>query len=305
MTLNKFFPAAQMPVRWAKHTALGLCLLALAACSAIKLGYNNAAGLAHTYLMSSIDWDNQQSIQVREGLDRILAWHRQHELPKLAMQLEQAKNKLASTGHAQSKITVAELEIEYKNIQASLARTANAAAPEIAKVMLALQPDQIAQIQQALQESNKEYSEERLPKSRAKRLEASAERMEKRFERWLGSLDRAQTARIALWAEQSLQYSELRYQRRLERQAEFVRLASLAANRQIDETTLSQSVASLLNAWQNPTTPQARQYTKDRQAETLHLVADVLNMASRTQRERAAGQAAGWAKDFMVLAQNP
>ncbi|HEX4916320.1 MAG TPA: DUF6279 family lipoprotein [Limnobacter sp.] len=305
MMFINHFPAAHAFIRCARHMALGLCVLALAACSAIKLGYNNAAGLAHSYLMSSIEWEETQSIEVRDGLDRILAWHRQHELPLLAAQLMQAKRRLVFTQQTPGTITVAELEEQYKAIQASLARTANAAAPEIAKVMLGLRPDQIGQIQQALQESNKEYSEERLSKSRTKRIEASAERMEKHFERWLGSLDRAQKERIALWAEQSLQYSALRYQRRLERQTEFVRLASLSANRQIDERALRQQVASLLNGWQNPTTEQAQQYTKDRQAATLQLVADVLNMASRTQRERAAAQAAGWAKDFTVLAQNP
>ncbi|HEX4878233.1 MAG TPA: DUF6279 family lipoprotein [Limnobacter sp.] len=296
---------AHAPMRWMQHLALGLCVLVLAACSAIKLGYNNAASLAHGYLMSSIEWDDAQSRQVRAGLDRIVAWHRQNELPVLAAQLEQAERRLVSTHQTAGTITVADLEVHYKAIEASLARTANTAAPEIANLMLGLRQDQIQQIEFAFQQSNKAYREERLPNSRAKRLEASAERMEKRFERWLGSLDRAQRDRIVRWAEESLQYSELRYQRRLEQQAEFIRLAKLAASQQIDETSLSLRIANLLNSWQNPTTAQARLHAKDRLNATLQLVADVLNMASLQQRQRAATRSAAWSDDLSMLAKTP
>ncbi|WP_370261062.1 DUF6279 family lipoprotein [Limnobacter sp.] len=288
--------------RWAHGAALLLLALALTACSAIKLGYNNAPSLAHTYLSSAVDWDDKQSTQLRRSLENIVAWHRNNELTVIAAQLEQATIRLVNKPDSQNPITPVELEVYYTTIQGSLARTALAAAPEIAKTMLMLWPNQIQQIQRALDESNQEYREQRLQSNPGKRLEATAKRMEKRFERWLGSLNTTQRARIKQWAEQSQSYSEARYQQRLQRQEEFMRLVTLAANRQIEEAALSKQVATLLTAWQNPSTAQARQVAQARLADTLQLVADVLNTASPQQKQRAAERASGWAQDLTVLA---
>ena len=170
--------------------------------------------------------------------------------------------------------------------------------------MLGLWPNQAPDIQKALDKSNKEYREERLMQSADERVRESAERMTERFERWLGTLNAVQLKQIDTWARSEIRWSESRYEKRLERQRQFMALVNIASNRQIDQATLSQEIARLLNAWQSPSSAAEKQESEQRQKATIALIVDILNSATAEQRNNAADRAAGWAKDFQILASN-
>lgn len=278
------------------------CLSLLAACSAIKLGYNNSATFAHTYLTNKVDFDSEQSALLKTSLNNIVEWHRNAELPVLANELQTARQALAARNGVVTPVNAAQVQALNQAIRASLRRTANEAAPVIAKNMLGLWPNQIRDIQQALNKSNVEYREERLMQNAEKRVNESIERMTERFERWLGTLNPAQLKQIEAWARTETRWAESRYENRLERQQQFMDLVNTAANRQIDQVTLSREIARLLNAWQTPSSPSDKQESEQRQKTTIALIVDVLNSATPEQRNNAADRAAGWAKDFQILA---
>ena len=278
------------------------CLSLLAACSAIKLGYNNSATFAHTYLTNKVDFDSEQSALLKTSLNNIVEWHRNAELPVLANELQTARQALAARNGVVTPVNAAQVQALNQAIRASLRRTANEAAPVIAKNMLGLWPNQIRDIQQALNKSNVEYREERLMQNAEKRVNESIERMTERFERWLGTLNPAQLKQIEAWARTETRWAESRYENRLERQQQFMDLVNKAANRQIDQATLSREIARLLNAWQTPSSPSDKQESEQRQKTTIALIVDVLNSATPEQRNNAADRAAGWAKDFQILA---
>ena len=274
------------------------------ACSAIKLGYNNSATIAHTYLTSKVDFDSDQSARLKTSLNSLVSWHRINELPGLADELERAKKALRVEAGVNSRITSPQVQALSQAIRVSLRRTSDEAAPIFAQNMLGLWPNQVADIRSALDESNKDYREERLNIGPEEQRKKSAERMVERFERWLGKLDKAQLARIEQWAKTDIAKPEDRYKRRLERQNQFMSLVELAANRQIQSNKLSQDISKLLNGWQTPETAAEKIMFDARQQAVIELVVDVLNMASAKQRNNAADQAAGWAEDFLILASN-
>lgn len=280
------------------------CLTLLGACSAIKLGYNNSASFAHTYLTNKVDFDSEQSALLKTSLNKIVAWHRSAELPVLANELQNARQALAARNGVIRPVNADEVQQLNMAIRASLKRTAEEAAPLIAKNMLGLWPNQVSDIQKALEKSNTEYREERLMQNTDERVRESAERMKERFERWLGSLNPVQVKQIEAWAQSEIHWSQSRYDKRLERQQQFMTLVNKAANRQIDQVTLSREIARLLNAWQTPATVVERQQSEQRQKATIALIVDVLNSATAEQRNNAADRAAGWAKDFQILASN-
>ena len=280
------------------------CVAVLAACSAIKLGYNNSASFAHTYLTSKVDFDSEQSAFLKTSLNEIVEWHRNAELPVLAGELQAARQALAARNGVVTPVNANQVQALNLAIRASLRRTANEAAPVIAKNMLGLWPNQISDIQKALDKSNVEYREERLMQSADQRVRESAERMTERFERWLGTLTPVQIKQIEAWARAETHRAESRYEKRLERQQQFMVLVNKAANRQIDQATLSRDVAQLLTAWQNPATVAEKKESEERQKATIALIVDVLNSATVEQRNSAADRAAGWAKDFQILASN-
>ena len=273
----------------------------LASCSAIKLGYNNSVTIAYTYLSSKVDFSSEQSSQIKTSLAEIVQWHRRNELPALARELETARVVLAANGNAVVPVSSEQVQALNQAIRDSLRRTADHAAPLIAKSMLTLTPAQIPEIQKALDKSNKEYQAERIQLNPSKQAQASAERMTERFERWLGNLNPAQEARIVKWSRNDVQHASEYYQQRLDRQQQFMRLAQQAANRQIDAGHLSKEVSRLLNAWQTPASAAEKNDTQQRQKVTVELVVDVLNAANANQRNKAAERAAGWAEDFQIL----
>ena len=137
-------------------------VMVLGACSAIKLGYNNSATFAHTYLTSKVDFDSDQSALMKTSLRGLVEWHRNNELPLLAEELQKARMILAPKGETIQPVNATQVQALNLSIRASLRRTANEAAPVIAKNMLELRPAQIADIQAALDKSNQDYREERM-----------------------------------------------------------------------------------------------------------------------------------------------
>ena len=53
----------------------------LVACSAVRVVYSQAPELAYWYLDSYVDFNGEQSLQVRAGLKKVQTWHRQTQLP--------------------------------------------------------------------------------------------------------------------------------------------------------------------------------------------------------------------------------
>ena len=276
--------------------------LVLGACSAIKLGYNNSATFAHTYLTSKVDFDSDQSALMKTSLRGLVEWHRNNELPLLAEELQKARLVLAPRGENLQPVTAAQVNALNQAIRTSLRRTADEAAPVIAKNMLGLWPNQISDIQEALNKSNQDYREKRMASNAAERVEKSVERMAERFERWLGDLNPKQMARIEQWAKSAANNPEQNYEKRLKRQQVFMQLVSQSANRQIDQATLTREVSHLLNDWQTPNNASEKKDFELRQQAVVDLVVDVLNAANMQQRNNAAERAASWAEDFQILA---
>ena len=276
--------------------------LVLGACSAIKLGYNNSATFAHTYLTSKVDFDSDQSALMKTSLRGLVEWHRNNELPLLAEELQKARLVLAPRGENLQPVTAAQVNALNQAIRTSLRRTADEAAPVIAKNMLGLWPNQIADIQEALNKSNQDYRDKRMASNAAERIKQSVERMAERFERWLGDLNPKQMARIEQWAKSAANNPEQNYEKRLKRQQVFMQLVSQSANRQIDQATLTREVSQLLNDWQTPANASEKKDFELRQQAVVDLVVDVLNAGNMEQRQNAAKRAASWAEDFQILA---
>ncbi len=280
------------------------CVVFVSACSAIKLGYNNAAAFTHTYLTSKVDFNPEQSNLLKASLVEIVEWHRTNELPVLALELKNVQNILAPQNRPFEPISTSQVQALKNTLRNSLHRTANQAAPIIASNMLGLWPNQITDIKESLERSNKKYKEERLMQNPEKRLAAATQRTADRFERWIGKPNAAQLKRIETWAQLEASNAEAKYRKRLERQQQFIALVEQASNRRIDQTTLGREIALLLNAWQEPKTPAEIQESEQRQAQAMSLIVDVLNLATPQQRVKAAERAAEWADDFQVLASN-
>jgi hypothetical protein len=179
---------------------IGLLALtaALAACSAVKLGYNNLDHVAYWWLDSYIDFNDEQALRVREDLARLHLWHRSHELPHLAAMLH-SMEELAS-----GDVTPAQACAFVEQARERYHATTEQAEPALVTLAMSLAPEQLLHLERKYANNNAEYRKRwvRLPPS---------ELAEKRFQQFLersemiyGRLDEPQRAVLRHQVEQSI-----------------------------------------------------------------------------------------------------
>ncbi|MDX1669069.1 MAG: DUF6279 family lipoprotein [Limnobacter sp.] len=265
-------------------------LLALSACSAVGFGYNNAPAFAHTWIVNKVEFYPDQSELIRTKLDQLLAWHRQNELPLLVTELRAAHARADTI----DQVTQPEVRALFDALRDSFYRTGFEAAPMLSEVMLKLWPNQIKPIETALQESNEDYQEDHMKVSAQVKREEAFEKMQGRFETWLGDLQPSQLALIRTWAsEQGYPYEE-RFQRRLNNQALFMQWVELAANRAIGPDDLTQRLTAWIDGFRGATQTPTNRGLEAYRDSSAKLATQVLKLSTMEQREHLKEELADW-----------
>lgn len=161
---------------------------ALAACSAIKLAYNNLPELSYWWLDGYLDFDGAQTLRVRDELAELLAWHRRHELPKIAELLRQAQ------ALASGDITPEQACAFGDQIRARLLAVAVQAEGPGTELALSLGEAQLQQLERKYAKNNADYRKEWLEPAPARWQEKRHDRLLERSEDFYGPLEPPQRA---------------------------------------------------------------------------------------------------------------
>lgn len=168
----------------------------LSACSAARIAYRHADTLLAGYAEHYLDLSDAQSRHLRQRLAAWLEWHRRVQLPALRRRLQSVRNGLAdglTLAEARSSITA--LRDGYRSVIAGLL-------PVIADLLASLTPDQIRQLSEAFETSNREYRDELLNDTPEARRTRRLRWATKVAQRWVGDLQGPQKS----WLEQQLQH---------------------------------------------------------------------------------------------------
>ena len=153
---------------------IGVLLAAslLAACSSVRLAYNNLPSLSYWWLDGYVDFDGAQTPRVREDLAQLLEWHRTTELPKVAGLLKKAE------ALAPGDVTPAQACELADEIRARLLAVAERAETAGTGLALTLGDAQLQQLERKYAKVNEDYRKEWLALS-------PAERLDKRYDQFL------------------------------------------------------------------------------------------------------------------------
>lgn len=155
--------------------------LGLAACSSVKLAYNQLPFLAGLWVDRYLDLDSDQRHHLKEKIQAWQSWHRREELPQWQALLRQA-NAALDDGVTQDELMALE-----RAARASVERSLQHAAPLAAPLLAQLRPEQWRHLQKTLDEKAEEWRDRNTgrdaPEERSKRFVTT-------LERWLGDLDR-------------------------------------------------------------------------------------------------------------------
>lgn len=154
--------------------------------------YNRLDTLAAWYVQDLVSLDDAQRTDLRTWLNETLQWHRRSELIRYAKFLRELAANSERPGTTQT----------YKDVEAQVegfgTRVIDRAAPEAAKLMIRLTPEQIGELEKNLAEKARERNEKSLAaEAEGTWHEKRAKGIEKQLKRWTGAVTKEQRQLIA------------------------------------------------------------------------------------------------------------
>jgi Family of unknown function (DUF6279) len=167
-----------------------LVVALLPACSAIKIAYNQAPDLTYWWLDSYLDFNGQQTPKVRDEINRLFAWHRANQLPKVAALLQKSQAQLTGTVSPEQACAV------FDEVRGLYDAIIDKGLPAVSELATSIDAEQLQHLQHKYQKNNDEYVRDYItgkPDERdAKRLKQAVQRSEMIY----GKLDEPQVAAI-------------------------------------------------------------------------------------------------------------
>jgi hypothetical protein len=291
----------------ARAAAAAALLLAVAACSSLRLGYNNADTLALYALDRYFDLDDAQEQLARERVRALLAWHRRTQLAEYALFLDAARRRIDASSSAP--LTAEDVLALQAQMTERLLAVGAQAAPDLALLARSLSDAQMAHFNGKLAAENAKLRKERSaaaqrrPAGGADAIDAARlKRARERARDWLGPLTAEQEALLRATVAQRPD-GELRWLEERERRQR----ALLAVLERIRAEQLAPAAgAALFLQWfaelAQPAAPDLRAAVQSARAANAQLIAQLLNSATAEQKAALLKRLRGYADDFAVLA---
>lgn len=209
-----------------RHAAIWLALAALtvfAGCSMIRLGYGQADTLAAWTANEYFDLDGRQKDEFFARFARLYEWHRYEQLPEYAVFLGAAKSRLQKSGlKREDVIWFADgVTTRYRLI-------VSRGAADAADILATVTPAQLDALQRQWNKVNRKFiAENRLDDTSQEQQRAQAQRLLSQIKDWTGSLTYDQDQKIIALSNGLPLANHLRYEDRLRRQREFLKLMEL------------------------------------------------------------------------------
>ncbi|HUP07805.1 MAG TPA: DUF6279 family lipoprotein [Caldimonas sp.] len=268
--------------------------LALAGCSALKLGYGQADSLVYRWLDGYADFDGVQGSHVRRAIAEWFEWHRRTQLPDYADLLARVEAEVAADTTPQR---VCEWWGEAKT---RTDRAIDHAIPAVADIARTLTPMQFAHIEEQQAKTNVEFKERAMERDPKRRARDAADRFADRAEWLYGDVTRPQRERIARAVQEAAFDPLLGYGERLRRQEDGVRTLRRLAG--LQPAAAQAELRGWLDRLEQSPNEAYRRQAERQQAFNCRVFADLHNDTSRAQREFAQRRLHGWIGDLRALA---
>lgn len=276
---------------------IGVLVLAgcLAACSALKLAYNNLPEVSYWWLDSYVDFDSTQTPRVRDELTQVLEWHRQNELPKVIELLRRTRTLTADD------VTPAQACELVDAIQARLLALTDRAVSAGADVALSLSDAQLAHLERKYARVNADYGKEWIALSPKDQREKRYEQFLDRSEDFYGRLDAAQRDLLRRQiAQSSFDPREFDANRRGRQQEILVLLRRLVAEKAAPADAQA-AVRAFVRHVAEPTGTE-RERRQAQREESCRTIAELHNQTTPAQRSKAQQRLQAYEDDLRELA---
>lgn len=280
-------------MRLGRWLIIGSALLALAACSAVRVAYDNGPSLAGMWLDRWLDLDRRQEAALEPALQRWFEWHRAQELPVYAERIGRWRERAA--GEVDAEVVCALVD----ETRAWSRRALDAALPAAAELLPAITDAQWAHLRTRQAERLAELRAERLQPDPAERRAAALERALKQAEDLYGRIDARQRALLADSLARSPVDAARWLDERERQQADLVE--ALRRAQALEPRARRDALAALAASWFDATDPR-RGWRRDWYRGGCETWARLHNSTSAAQRERLRQRLLSYEQDLSALA---
>ncbi len=274
---------------------LGLAA-ALAACSAVKLAYNNIDEVAYWWLDSYVDFTDDQAPRVRAEIQKLHGWHRQQELPRVAAMLN-AMEQMAPVD-----VTPAQACALEPVIRERIGAVVDQAEPAIAALAAGLEQEQLVHLQRKLEKARRDFRKDWVQPEAATMREKRVDRMVERAEQVYGPLDERQKAVLRAEVDKSVFDPKRVAAEQQRRHQDLLAVLAQLAGQSLGTTEARSLLRGYLQRMQQSPDAAWRAYERSFIQETCGVFAALHNSTTPAQREVAARRLRAWQRDVRELA---
>jgi hypothetical protein len=278
------------------------CLLALlvtatlCGCGAVKLAYDHGETFAMFWIGRYIDLDSQQQILVHERLQAFIDWHRRTQLPDYVL-LARSLQEQAANGITGAEQAALEGELRERGY-----RALNRALPDLADIALALRVDQLNKMREKFADNDREYKEEYIEVSSAKRNRDRADKWRERIEYWYGELTAQQRATLDALSDAQPIDPAIALAERQSREADSLAVLTRIAQTKPSRGETIQQLAALARRLEVSTDPKRRAYLEAVRASNSSVYVQMANLMTAEQRQYAVKRLGDWIADMQAAA---
>lgn len=269
----------------------------LAACSSLRLAYNNADTLVYWWLDAYVDFDSGQKAEVKQDIDAFFRWHRKTQLQDYVQFLQKAQRQLHGSP------TPADLLADYEDIRDRTEALLLRSAPDIAEMALSLKPDQLETMEKKFAKNNLDFRKKNMKGDQEDQNKFRYKRSMDQFELWFGGFSDEQEAIIRKASDARPLNNELWLDERIRRQQKVLALARRIMVEQPGKQVATQWVEELIRAgFDRFGFPPRKAFFDSYTQSTLELVHTVVRIATPEQKAHAHKRMENWIKDLNTLA---
>lgn len=278
-----------------KTALICLCVLIFTACSAVRFVYNQGDTLVRWWMDDHIGFTAEQDSFAREFLERQFWWHRTEQLQDISASLEQIREKIS---RPMTVVEVNQFSDQFKKYAYSIA---NKSTPDMAKLLVSLQPNQIEAMQKRMQKGNEKFIKEWLPKEKEKQVKVRADKVIERTEWLFGTLSKEQEQKIRAHVIANPLDMNTVYQDRLRRQNELIMMAKEVQKKQLSQTQTEEMIKNYIKNFEFGNTPEQRVFAKNRSDTGIKLASFITEIMNDDQRKYAKERVGTWVADVQEL----
>lgn len=297
MEKNSSTQVARSP-RWSHaRTVAGAVLLAVAmtGCGLVKTGYRNGDTVGLFMMNRYLDLSGEQKDYVKPKLRALLAWHRTTQLPEYTAVATELQRK------ATQPITVAEVTTIGEQMRKRAGTTIDHALPDMADIALRLTPANIKALQERFAEDDEKFRDENvrvpLEKQQAERYDKTLDRVEE----WYGKFSREQRVAIRRFSDARPIDNEVLLAERQRREADVIAMLQRVQREKPSRDTVVGLLKGLSERFDETPDPEQRAFVESLRKATATMNAQIHNLATPQQRQKAVVKLQEWIDDFRSL----